>query len=114
VEREKGRWLLAAQQGTAIPWANHPPTTVDPARYDEYAGNYRFTPGPIVTVSREGQKLYEKWPNESRVEDVPLSETAFVEKGEQSVGTFERDSTGKVVRLVLHLHNDDLGGVKIR
>lgn len=112
--REKGRWLLATQQATPIPWANHPPTTVDPARYDEYAGNYQITPHRIVTVTREGNRLYEKWPNESKVEDVPLSETAFVQKGEASVLTFERDSTGKVVRFVLHLNSDDLVGVKVR
>jgi ketosteroid isomerase-like protein len=112
--REKGRWLLAAQQATPIPWANHPPTKVDPARYDEYVGNYQITPDRIMTVTREGDRLYEKWPNESKVEDVPLSETAFIQKGEASVGTFERDSTGKVVRFVLHLNSDDLVGVKVR
>jgi ketosteroid isomerase-like protein len=112
--REKGRWLLAAQQATPIPWANHPPTKVDPARYDEYAGTYQITPHRIVTVTREGNRLYEKWPNESKVEDVPLSEAAFVQKGEASVGTFERDSTGKVVRFVLHLNSDDVVGVKVR
>jgi ketosteroid isomerase-like protein len=112
--REKGRWLLAAQQTTPIPWANHPPTKVDPARYDEYAGNYQITPHRIVTVTREGNRLYEKWPNESKVEDVPLSETAFVQKGEASVGTFELDSTGKVVRFVLHLNSDDVVAVKVR
>jgi ketosteroid isomerase-like protein len=113
--REKGRWLLAARQATPIPWANHPPTKVDPALYDEYAGNYQITPERIVTVLREGNKLYEKWPNdESKVEDVPLSETAFVQRGEASVLTFERDTTGKVVRFVVHLNSDDLVGVKVR
>jgi ketosteroid isomerase-like protein len=112
--RVNGRWLLAAQQATPIPWANHPPAKVDPARYDEYAGNYQISPGRIVTVTREGNGLYEKWPNEGKVEDVPLSETAFVQKGEASVLTFERDSAGKVVRFVLHLNSDDQVGVKVR
>ena len=34
-------------------------------------------------------------------------------KGEASVLTFERDSTSKVVRFVLHLNGGDLVGVKV-
>jgi ketosteroid isomerase-like protein len=113
--REKGHWLLAARQGTPIPYANHPPAKVDPAVYGEYSGDYQITPTWIESVSRDGNKLYEKGPlDQDKVEDVPLSETAFVTKGDGSVLTFERDATGKVARLVLHLYNDDLVGVKIR
>ena len=42
------------------------------------------------------------------------SDTAFVERGEPGVVTFERDAAGKVARLVPHLNGDDLVGIKIR
>jgi ketosteroid isomerase-like protein len=113
--KEKGQWVLAAMQETPIPFANHPAAQVNPALYDEYAGDYQIAPDQIVTISREGNKLYEKWSHDqSKVESVPLSQTAFVQRGEAGVLTFERDSTGKVARLVLHLNNDDLVGAKIR
>jgi len=113
--RTNGHWLLVARQEIPVPFARHPPSDVDQALYDEYVGDYKITADWIVTISREGSKLYEKGPRDnSKIEDIPVSETTFVQKGETSILTFERDSTGKVVRLVLHFNNHDRVGTKIR
>jgi CubicO group peptidase (beta-lactamase class C family) len=76
-----------------------PGVEVDPAILDDYAGDYQFGP-EIVTVFRDGDRLWARRPGQPRVELVPESETRFFVPAREAYMTFERDEGGEVNRVV--------------
>jgi hypothetical protein len=78
----------------------------DPDRYDQYAGDYRWSPGFVVNVFREKDKLMLKTPR-SKYQLLPLSETQF----KLSIGdyrfTFQKNKEGKVHRVLIQEGSGD-------
>jgi len=54
-----------------------PVATVDPAIYARYAGKYQLPSGVLLTISREGSKLFAEAPGPGKFELTPESETQF-------------------------------------
>jgi hypothetical protein len=54
-----------------------PVATVDPAVYDRCAGKYRLPAGVLLTISREGAKLFADVPGPGKFELTPESEVRF-------------------------------------
>jgi hypothetical protein len=72
----------------------------DPARYDQYAGDYRWTPGFVVKVLREKDKLMLKI-QRSSFQLLPLSETQFKLSFGDYRFTFQKNKEGKVHQVLI-------------
>jgi CubicO group peptidase (beta-lactamase class C family) len=75
---------------------------VNPAIFDAYAGKYLMLDSwSMVSITKEGDKLFGQPDGEGKAELIPLSETKFAVKDIGGEVTFERDESGKVARFKL-------------
>ncbi|HJQ24618.1 MAG TPA: DUF3471 domain-containing protein [Blastocatellia bacterium] len=86
---------------------------VDPKVLDDYVGQYD-APFGVLTISRDGDKLFGAPEGEQKAELVPTSETEF---DVPSVGVkvkFVKDAGGKVTHMVLNHDGEELQAKKIK
>ncbi len=83
-------------------------TTVDPAIFDSYIGDYEIAPSFILTITKENDKLFGQATGQGKLGLETVSNTQFINSAVKATITFERDSAGKVTGLVL-----DQGGRKM-
>ena len=76
--------------------------TVDPKLYDTYIGRYQLTPTFILTVTREGDRLFCQATGQGKNEIFPESETRFFLQVVDAQLTFVKDERGAVTQLILH------------
>ncbi len=74
---------------------------VDPKSFDAFVGTYEIAPGNILTVSREGDRLFSSVPGLGKIEMLAYEPMSFFGSGFDAQVTFVAES-GKVVRLMLH------------
>jgi CubicO group peptidase (beta-lactamase class C family) len=73
----------------------HEIVTVAPEKLDDYAGRFLVNPDRVLTIRREGAKLYAQPTADNGFEMLPLSETEFV-RGDQNIRyTFIKGENGK-------------------
>jgi ketosteroid isomerase-like protein len=105
---QDGQWKLIAVQVMAIP-NERKPIAVSPKKLDEYVGQYQLAPDVIYTITREGDKLFGQRTGRAKEELLPLCADTFYRKGVwRGEKVFERDSEGRVVRLLDRRENNDL------
>jgi CubicO group peptidase (beta-lactamase class C family) len=75
--------------------------SVSPAAYDALVGRYDYE-GPILTVTREGSRLYAQLGQQPRFQIYPASETNFFWKVVNAQVTFVKNGNGKVVKAIHH------------
>src|SRR5215813_5108923 len=82
--------------------ANPIEVRIDPAKFDEYVGQYALVSDPdfVFSFFREGEKFYLQVTDQDRVELFPASDTKFFLKVVPADGTFIRDASGKVTSMV--------------
>ena len=80
----------------------HVAVRIDPKSFAPYTGEYEMAPGVVLTVSREGDKLWLQTPGQPRMEFLAESETAFFIQGMEALFTFVKDASGKVTHVILH------------
>src|SRR6185436_8154906 len=68
---------------------------VNPRIYDAYVGQYELAPGVVLSIVKDGQKLYAV-SDGRRVELFPLSDTVFFSHNTESELTFVRNESGQV------------------
>jgi ketosteroid isomerase-like protein len=95
--KQQGRWQIAAIHMTPIP-IERVAAKVDPKVYDAYVGQYQF-PGAVVTVSREGDKLFWQAAGAVKNELIPANETTFYLKDSLTQNVMVKDETGKVTHV---------------
>ena len=74
---------------------------VDSSGFDAYVGDYEVTPTFILTISKEGDKLFGQRAGQPKMELEPVSETQFTMTQVKANISFEKDSAGKVIGLLL-------------
>ena len=72
----------------------------------------QLAPTFAITVTREGTSLYAQATGQPRFQLFAEAPTEFFLKEVDAQITFEKDSAGKVTRLVLHQGGQDVPGVK--
>lgn len=87
---------------------------VDVAVFDAYVGDYELTPTFVLSISKEGDKLFAQRAGQSKMDVEAVSETQFSIPQVKASLTFERDATGKVTGLVLTQGTRTLQGKKIK
>ena len=113
--KRDGRWLLTARAESEIPNENRVPAKVDPDVLDAYVGEYEISPGKIVRITREGDKLMEQGPDDPKPEaNLPLSADCFFQREQPGVLAFTRSPDGKVNAYVLWIFDTTITGKKIR
>jgi beta-lactamase regulating signal transducer with metallopeptidase domain len=82
---------------------------VDPALFDRYVGYYELHPGSIVTISREGDKLFAQLTGAPRRRLFAASEREYFYKfiASQQI-TFLVEGEGPAMALVLHQNGQEL------
>jgi ketosteroid isomerase-like protein len=113
--RRSDRWLLVAHQETPVPNARRVAVKVDPVGFDAYSGEYQITPGYKIKVKRAGDRLMEQWPSDpDYLEDVPVSDSTFVARGEPGLSIYVKGKTGKVTHFISRTPSGDLIAKKIK
>ncbi len=98
--------LLAGKEPKPLPLKV--PMRVNPAILEQYVGNYEMYPNFILSVTREGGRLWVQATNQPRLGIYPESETKFSYRAVDARITFVRNKEGKVDKLILHQHGLDL------
>jgi len=83
------------------------PIDVDSRIYDEYIGKYQTTPSFFILITREGDRLFGQGTGQPKFELFPESESTFFLKAVRAKIIFERDSSGKVYRLIVRSSEGD-------
>jgi hypothetical protein len=95
--------------GARLQDANPVEVKIDPAKFDEYVGQYALT--EILTVffvlSATAKSFMCRLPIRTRIEIFPASETRFFLKVVPADGTFIRDASGKVTSLLWRQGGDE-------
>jgi tetratricopeptide (TPR) repeat protein len=76
-------------------------TKVDRSGFDAYVGDYEVSPTFTLTISKDGDKLFGQGTGQPKMELEPVSETQFSVPQVKANISFERDSAGKVIGLLL-------------
>jgi serine-type D-Ala-D-Ala carboxypeptidase/endopeptidase len=87
---------------------------VDSALLETYVGVYQLAPTFALTVTREGGSLFGQGTGQPKLQLFAEAPTEFFLKEVDAQITFEKDSTGKVTRLVLHQGGMNIPGVKTK
>ena len=87
---------------------------VDPALLETYVGVYQLAPTFALTITREGESLFAQATGQPKFQLFAEAPTEFFLKEVDAQISFEKDSTGKVTRLVLHQGGRNVPGVKTK
>lgn len=85
---------------------------IDPAVYDDYAGDYQVGPD-VMTIFRDGDRLWARQSGQPRVELLPESETRFFVRARDAYVTFERDEAGEVNRFIARMGQEEIEAPRI-
>lgn len=80
--------------------------TIAPKILESYIGQYELTPGFILTIRKEGDRLTGQATGQGRLRLIPQSETDFKVSGVDASLTFVKDKEGKVTQVVVHQNGD--------
>jgi len=87
---------------------------LDPALYDQYAGEYELAPGFSIVVTKEDNKLMIQATGQQKAEIFPESDTKFFPKVVDAQIEFVKDSSGKVTGLILYQGGQKLQAKKVK
>jgi CubicO group peptidase (beta-lactamase class C family) len=76
-------------------------TKVVTSGFEAYVGEYEITPTLVMTITIEGGKLFAQLPGQGKLAVESVSDTQFAIPEVKANISFEKDSTGKVVGLLL-------------
>lgn len=96
-----GVHLLVNKAPLWTPPAPRKEVTVDPALFDGYTGRFELAPNFIVTITREGSRLFAQATNQGRFELYAESDRKYFAKVADILITFEVDAKGKATSLTL-------------
>lgn|GEM_PF-61704 len=84
------------------------------AAIEAIIGEYELAPGFVITVSRDGARLFSQATNQEKIELFAESETAFFLKVVDAQLRFDKNTSGKVTQLVLFQAGREMPGRKIK
>jgi len=102
-----------AERIAAQPPTQHKEVWIDPGLFDGLVGRYQLAPHLVLTISREGDRLFSQATGQGKVEIFPESERDFFLKAVDAQLTFETDEHGRAVRLIVHQAGLDTPAARI-
>jgi CubicO group peptidase (beta-lactamase class C family) len=110
-----GPKLLAVLAGEKVEPLKLPrEVALDPARLDEFVGDYAVTPLFYIRVARDGDHLTAQATLQPALRIYAQSDSTFFYKSVQATLTFERDAAGKVTSLALEQDGTKRKGPRIK
>lgn len=110
-----GPKLLAVLAGEKVEPLNLPhEVALDPARLDEFVGDYAITPLFFARVARDGDHLTAQASMQPALRIYPQDDATFFYKSVQATLTFERDDAGKVKSVTLEQDGVKRKGPRIK
>jgi serine-type D-Ala-D-Ala carboxypeptidase/endopeptidase len=91
----------------------HKEITVDPKLFDGYVGQYQLAPNFILTITREGDRLFAQATGQPKIQIFPESAREFFYKVVDAQITFETDSNGRATSLILHQNGANMPAKRI-
>lgn len=89
-------------EGAAGEPKEHKQVQVDPKIFEGYVGKYQLAPNFSITITREGEHLFEQATNQPKFEIFPESDKDYFLKVVDAQITFVADAQGRATELVLH------------
>jgi len=89
-------------------------TKVDSSGFEAYVGEYQVTPALVLTITKEGDKLFGQLTGQGKLAVEPVSDTQFTIPEVKANISFEKDSAGKVVGLLLSQGSRTVNDKKIK
>ncbi len=89
-------------------------TKVDSASYGAFVGDYEIAPNFILTVTKDGDKLFGQATGQGTLELEPVSDKEFTVPSVKANILFEKDADGKVTGLVLSQGGRETKAKKIK
>jgi ketosteroid isomerase-like protein len=132
--KRNGRWQVVASHLTrltppaapaspsspAAPSSPQPPAApsagaakVDPNSFDAYLGQYE-TPFGILTITREGDRLFGQPGGDTKEELIPESPDQFNVPTVEAKVKFVKDANGQVTHMLLNLKGQEVNAKKIK
>ena len=87
---------------------------VDPAIFEDLAGEYQLQPGFVITVTSDEDKIYAQATGQPRFEIFAESETEYFLKVVDARVTFVKDENGSYSKLILHQNGRDMPAERIK
>jgi hypothetical protein len=87
---------------------------IDPSGFDAYVGEYQVTPALVLTITKEGDKLFGQLTGQGKLVVEPVSDTQFTMPAVKASISFEKDPTGKVIGLLLSQGTRTVNAKKIK
>ena len=109
-----GMHLLDSHAPLIPPPKVHKEIALDPKLFDAYVGQYQLAPNFILAIAREDDKLFVQATGQPKFQIFPESALEFFLKVVDAQITFETDSTGRAVGLVLHQNGTNVPGKRIQ
>jgi hypothetical protein len=91
------------------PPKEHTQITIDPQIYDSFVGRYEV----ILTITREGDRLFLQATNQPRFEIFPEGEREYFLKAVDAQITFDTEGEGHCPSLTLHQNGRDVPAKRI-
>jgi bla regulator protein blaR1 len=88
-------------------------TNLDAAVLDRYTGYYQLAPSAVLTVTREGNRLFAQLTGQPTAEIFAKSESEFFYKIVKAQISFESDAQRRITGLVLHQNGSNMAAPRI-
>jgi D-alanyl-D-alanine-carboxypeptidase/D-alanyl-D-alanine-endopeptidase len=96
-----------------LPAKERKQVAVDPKLFDRYAGRYQLAPNFVLTITREGERLFAQATGQPKFELFAEGDTEYFLKAVDAQITFEVDAGGAVNQLVLHQAGQNIPAKRI-
>jgi CubicO group peptidase (beta-lactamase class C family) len=103
-----GMHLLDSHAPLLAPPREHKEAAIDATLFDGYVGRYQLAPNFVLTITREGDKLFAQATNQIRLQIFPEGARDFFYKVVDAQITFETDKDGRATGLVLHQNGGNM------
>ncbi len=110
-----GRHLLDASYPLqkVEPPKEHKEVTVDTKIFDKYVGSYQLGPSAILTISRDGDRLFSQLTEQPKIQLFPEGERKFFVKEVDAQWTFDTDAQGQATQVTLHQNGRDMAAKRM-
>ena len=110
-----GRHLLDASYSLAKvePPQEHKEIAVDTKIFDTYVGSYQLGPSAILTISRDGDRLFSQLTGQPKIQLFPEGERKFFVKEVDAQWTFDTDAQGQATQVTLHQNGRDVAAKRM-
>jgi serine-type D-Ala-D-Ala carboxypeptidase/endopeptidase len=108
-----GLHLLDARYPLTVPDGSAREAAVSTKLLDGYVGHYELAPTFIITITRDGDQLYAQATNQPRAALYANSDREFFYKVVDAQISFQTDTQGQAIGLVLHQNGRDQSAKRI-